>query len=652
MSNITPREQRSLFGEILDWMLAPLLLLWPMSVALTWLVAQSIANRPFDRDLAEMARSVARQMVVEPGSLEQASRVRLRQPEVASEVLRSDDSDRVYFQVLGARGEYLAGERSLPVPDENPAEAQQLRYRDDQVNGDPVRVAYLWLPPTGVPGEAAPLVQVAETLDKRARLATEIIKGVIVPQFVVLPLAVLLVWFALSRGIQPLNELQQRIRKRESHDLSPIEERDVPEEVAPLVGAINDLLARLDQSMRTQKQFLADAAHQLKTPLAGLRMQAELAQREIGAGQQDPQALMQSLEYIAHSSQRAAHMVNQLLAMARAEAKSLARPLEPVSLAELARETVQDFVPKAMDLRIDLGYEGGDEAAAPARRPASRLMGQPLMVRELVRNLVDNALQYTPAGGSVTVRVVDDPFGQVVVLQVEDTGPGIAEAERELVLQPFYRALGTNVDGSGLGLAIVREIVQQHGAELIIEDARPRSSAAAQGMGPGALITVRFTLAPVATGAAGQAGLAAQPATGQGPGLGPAPPPPSLPTRPPRAAEPPASNSTSGRRRRRQSPGPGRPETAPPPCRPAAAAGHQPGRPWPAPRRCPWPAEWCALGARSHRPARAAGGRCQSSSARWIGRSPPRCAPGPARSARPAPAPRLRQPGSLPPAGC
>ena len=484
MSNVTPREQRSLFGEILDWMLAPLLLLWPMSVALTWLVAQSIANRPFDRDLAEMARSVARQMVVEPGSLEQASRVRLRQPEVASEVLRSDDSDRVYFQVLGARGEYLAGERSLPVPDENPAEAQQLRYRDDQVNGDPVRVAYLWLPPTGVPGEAAPLVQVAETLDKRARLATEIIKGVIVPQFVVLPLAVLLVWLALAKGIRPLNELQQRIRRRAIGDLSPIEGRDVPEEVAPLVNAINDLLSRLDRSMSTQKQFLADAAHQLKTPLAGLRMQAELAQREIDAGQQDPKALKSSLQHIAHSSQRAAHMVSQLLSMARAEDKESARRLSEVNLARLARETVRDFVPKAMENRIDLGYEGPDDA----RAPPCRLLGQPLLLREMIRNLVDNALQYTPAGGSVTVRLTHEQNAQALVLQVEDTGPGIPVAEREQVFQPFYRALGTNVDGSGLGLAIVHQIVQQHGATISIGEARTP----VQEPRPGALFTVRF----------------------------------------------------------------------------------------------------------------------------------------------------------------
>ena len=496
-----PKEQRSLFGEILDWMLAPLLLLWPMSVALTWLVAQSIASRPFDRDLAEIARTVARQVVVVPGSAEKASVVHLRVPEVAAEVLRTDDAEKVYFQLLGARGEFVAGERDLPVPDDGAITPQALKYRDDEVHADAVRVAYLWLPATGVPGELPPLVQVAETLDKRSRLATEIIKGVIVPQFVVLQLAVLLVWFALARGIKPLNELQQRIRRREASDLSPLAERDVPEEVAPLVGAINDLLGRLDQSMSAQKHFLADAAHQLKTPLAGLRMQAELAQREIDAGEHDPKALKRALQHIAHSSERAAHMVNQLLAMARAEAKTLSRPPEAVDLAALARETVRDFVPKAMDKRIDLGYEGPEASAVSAAGgaggagpPLTCMLGQPTLVRELVRNLVDNALQYTPAGGTVTARVMDDPFGQVVVLQVEDTGPGIAEAERTLVLQPFYRALGTHVDGSGLGLAIVNEIAQQHGAELAIADARPRGSAAAQGMGPGTLFTVRFAL--------------------------------------------------------------------------------------------------------------------------------------------------------------
>jgi two-component system sensor histidine kinase TctE len=470
------REQRSLFGEILDWMLAPLLLLWPMSVALTWLVAQNIAARPYDRDLGQLAHMISRQMAVEmaehPGET-------VRLPESAAVLLRSDDVDRVYFQVLSPEGALVAGDRDLPDLEGDPGVPGEMAFRDAEVRNEPVRVASLRPAPVdGVPSTVA-LVQVAETLDKRSRLATEIIKGVILPQFVILPLAVLLVWFALARGIAPLNQLQQHIRRRESHDLSPIDEHDAPEEVAPLVRSINDLLARLDQSMGSQKHFLADAAHQLKTPLAGLRTQAELAQREIDAGG-DTLSVKRSLQQIALSSQRAAHMVNQLLSMARAEDEEQARRQTAYSLVRLATETVHDFVPKAMDKHIDLGYEGPEIGDA-----APRLVGQPLLVRELVRNLVDNALQYTPDGGTVTVRVFADPFGQVMVLQVEDDGPGIPEAERELVFQPFYRALGTEVDGSGLGLAIVKEIADKHGAVLSIEAARePR---------PGGRTGTRFT---------------------------------------------------------------------------------------------------------------------------------------------------------------
>jgi len=480
-------EQRSLFGEILDWMLAPLLLLWPMSVALTWLVAQGIANRPYDRELGQMAHTVAREVRTAPGfERGLVGRHDLRLAEATAALLRSDEVDRVYFQVRSAQGELVGGDAELPVPQAEPGSGvgvDELQYRDDVVHNDNVRVAWVALgaangSPSGV------VVQVAETLDKRSRLATEIIKGVILPQFVILPLAVLLVWFALARGIAPLNALQQRIRQRESHDLSPIDEQDVPEEVTPLVRSINELLGRLDHSMSSQKHFLADAAHQMKTPLAGLRMQAELAQREIDAGG-DPQSIKRSLKQIARSSQSAAHLVNQLLAMARAEDQEQARQLSDVNLVRLATEVVRDFVPRALDKRIDLGYEGPDtEPAAP------RLRGQPLLVRELLRNLVDNALQYTPAGGTVTVRLSFDPYGRVIVLQVDDTGPGIPEAEREQVFKPFYRALGTNVDGSGLGLAIVKEIADRHGASITIDAARQVPAGSEEPTG--ALFTVRF----------------------------------------------------------------------------------------------------------------------------------------------------------------
>ena len=497
---IFQREQRSLFGEILDWMLTPLLLLWPVGLALTWLVAQGIANKPFDRALIYNAHALAQLVTVQRG------KPLFNLPQPASEILRADDSDTVYYQVLGPRGEWLSGERDLPPPPEEETPLPgDVRLRDAELRGVEIRVAYIWV---RLPVEGSPmaLVQVAETREKRSMLATEIIKGVMVPQFVLLPLAVLLVWLALARGIAPLNELQRRIRSRDSSDLSPIDERRIPDEVAPLVHAINDLLQRLDQSLSTQKHFLADAAHQLKTPLAGLRTQAELAQREIDEGRSSPQELRRSLQQIALSSQRAAHMVNQLLAMARAEDQEHASRRSDINLPEIAMETVRDFVPRALDKRLDLGYEGPDD-----EHSSLRILGHPILIRELIRNLVDNALLYTPPGGTITVRIVEDPFGQVCVLQVEDSGPGIAEAEREQVFQPFYRALGTNVDGSGLGLAIVREIAQQHEAELTLDDARPRRPGFVEpdGMGPGARFTIRFHAHPAAAPEAGSDGAEA-----------------------------------------------------------------------------------------------------------------------------------------------
>ncbi|MES3012731.1 MAG: sensor histidine kinase N-terminal domain-containing protein [Pseudomonadota bacterium] len=526
-------------------MLAPLLLLWPMSVVLTWLVAQGIANKPFDRELGEMVRVLAKEVSVraDAGARSGPRQAVFKLPVAAAEILRTDEADDIYYQVLGLRGEYLSGDAALPVPaDEDRAPPGEVRFRDETLGNESVRVAYMWVNvqervqeraperagqrPVG-PAAAtdAPLVQVAETLGKRSRLATEIIKGVILPQFVILPLAVLLVWLALARGIAPLNELQQRIRKRESHDLSPIDERQAPEEVAPLVRAINDLLTRLDQSMRSQKHFLADAAHQLKTPLAGLRTQAELAQRQIDAGQHDPQALKKTLQQIARSSQNAAHMVNQLLAMARAENQQQVAQRQPVNLARLATETVHDFVPRALDKRIDLGYEGPGDTALARHPRGPQVLGHALLLRELIRNLVDNALLYTPAGGTVTVRVIDDPFGQVVVLQVEDSGPGIALAERELVFQPFYRSLGTEVDGSGLGLAIVREIAVQHSAEVTITDASTRTP-------PGTLITVRL---PGGSAAGAEPGAATEAVKASHP--------PPRPVDPPLLGEPPASRA-------------------------------------------------------------------------------------------------------------
>ena len=473
--NIFHREQRSLFGEILDWMLTPLLLLWPISLVLTWLVAQSIAGKPFDRALEYNVGALAQLVTV--GN----HRVQFNLPLPARELLRADDSDTVYYQLLGARGEYLSGERELPPPpeDEKPV-FDEVRIRDDEFRGIDIKVAYTWVK-VALPGAKPALVQVAETMEKRSVLATEIVKGVMLPQFVILPLAVLLVWLALVQAIKPLHQLEERIRARNPDDLSPIDAQSVPLEVAPLVYSVNDLLMRLKDSIATQKRFLADAAHQLKTPLAGLRMQADLAQRE-GANTEE---LKQSLRQIGRASIRATHTVNQLLALARAESSGSAMPRTLCDLADLTMAVVRDCVPRALEKYIDLGYEGTQPGAE-----GGQLAGNPTLLKELIRNLVDNAINYTPSSagkpGVITARVLTDPFGKTLVLQVEDSGPGVPEAERELIFQPFYRALGTEADGSGLGLPIVMKIAHQHNATVSMEDTRPGH------VPPGARFSVRF----------------------------------------------------------------------------------------------------------------------------------------------------------------
>jgi two-component system sensor histidine kinase TctE len=473
---IFQREQRSLFGEILDWMLTPLLLLWPVSLVLTWLVAQGIAGKPFDRALEYNVGALAQLVTVNPNN-----KAQFVLPLPARELLRADDNDTVYYQVLGTAGEYLSGEKALPLPpeDEKPIPGE-VRMRDDAFRGMDIKVAYTWVK-LDIPDSKPALVQVAETMDKRSVLATEIVKGVMLPQFVILPLAVLLVWLALVQAIKPLNHLEERIRARSPDDLSPLDAEAVPLEVAPLVSSVNDLLMRLKDSVATQKRFLADAAHQLKTPLAGLRMQADLAQREDASAED----LKQSLRQIGRSSIRATHTVNQLLALARAESSGTAMSMQACNLVRLTTDVIRDCVPRAMEKHIDVGYEGAEPDDADVK-----LMGNPTLLKEMVRNLMDNAINYTPSNaekpGVITARVLKDPFSKVLVLQVEDSGPGIPPAERELVFQPFYRVLGTEADGSGLGLPIVLEIARQHHASITLEDSRPGQTP------PGTCFTVRF----------------------------------------------------------------------------------------------------------------------------------------------------------------
>jgi two-component system, OmpR family, sensor histidine kinase TctE len=446
----TNKGPRSLFGEILDWMLAPLLLLWPMSIAVTYLVAQSIATAPFDRSLENSVQAISQQIKAVDDEIS------LTLPMSARQILRADENDTIYFQVIGPRGELIAGDKDLSLPaDGDPLQVGAITYRDSRIAGNEVRIAATLVILSTPNGSSPVMVQVAETLEKRSQLANEIIKGVILPQFIILPIVVVLVWFGLSRGLAPLNALQNRIRNRLVDDTSPIEERAAPQEIMPLISSFNDVLYQLEDSVQSQKRFIADAAHQLKTPLAGLRMQAELAQRE-----NSPEELQRSLEQIADSSTRATRLVQQLLSLARMENTNKLSEKILIDLSQSASDATKNWLSAAWEKNIDLGYQSNQQSY--------KMYGNPVMLKELFNNLLDNAIKYTPPNGTVTVDVRNANQPGLLIVEVKDTGPGIPPEERQRVLERFYRVLGSDIEGSGLGLAIVKEIATQHGGKLEI----------------------------------------------------------------------------------------------------------------------------------------------------------------------------------------
>lgn len=448
-------SRRSLLGEILDWMLAPLFLLWPMSIAITYVVAQNLANVPYDLGLANALQVLGQQIEVNDDV------VSLRMSAPARLALRIRENDGVFWKAIGPNGDLLGGDGELPTPERTASDLPNKTYYENHTLRDfEIRIAYTWMD-LSARGTGPVLLVAAESVDRRTQLANDIIKGVIIPQFIVLPIAVVLVWFGLSRGVAPINALQRRLRARRPDDLSPIDERLAPSEIGPLITAMNDLLSRLEATLLAQRRFVADAAHQLKTPLAGLRTQAELAMRS------EPTSNTQaSLEQIIAGTTRATRLVNQLLLMANAENPNTME-MPPMDLTHLAKEHLQNWVHVAMRKGIDLGFEGPEQPVY--------IKGQSLLLGEALNNLIDNAIRYTPGPGHITVSLHEE-FGEVV-LAVEDSGPGIPPEERERVFDRFYRVLGSGVDGSGLGLAIVREIAQRHQAWVVVTDTHLQKTA-------------------------------------------------------------------------------------------------------------------------------------------------------------------------------
>jgi len=443
-----PRLQRTL----LAWLLGPLLALLVLNAGVSAWTSVRAADLAHDRALYEIARELALHVRAGPDGPQ------LTLSPAEAHILLVDPDDRLFFRITSMSGRALGGDGALAVPPGMEVDSSPATWNDN-LHGLPVRVLAAWLPMDAGAGGVV-LVQVAETLHRRHTLALEILAHAIVPQLLLIALAGGAVWVGVRRGLVPLQRVREDVSLRSHRDLQPLPLGDVPAEVRPLVAEVNELMGRLGQALDLQQRFVADAAHELKTPVSGLKAQIELALRE-----DDPRRMHEALGRLREGVDRLSRLVRQLLALARNEpvaAASLRR--EPLDLATLALEASMDWAPAALRRRIDLGFEGA---------PPARIEGDPGRLRELLNNLVDNAILYSREGGRVTVSVqrAAGPDGQPgVELAVADDAPRIPPAERERVFERFHRVLGTATDGSGLGLSIVREIAALHGARLALED--------------------------------------------------------------------------------------------------------------------------------------------------------------------------------------
>jgi two-component system sensor histidine kinase TctE len=432
----------SLRRLLLRWLLAPLLGVLTLSALVAYVLSVRMATEAYDHALLDPALALAERLRLAD------ERVELDLPAGLVDALRVDSHDRLHFAVRH-RDALIGGSRELPAPPVPPQPAAPVFF-DARMHGEPVRVVAIAV--TTPAGEA--IVQVAETLVKRRAMVRQAIIASTVPELLFAFFTVAVVGFGVRRGLAPLEKLRGEIASRSHRDLRAVDESHAPAEVRPLVVELNDLLARLGTARDAQGRFIADAAHQLRTPLAALQAQVEAARRETGAAERDA-----ALARLDEATRRTARLASQLLTLARVEPSGgAATPMERVDLAAVVGARIDEWLPRA-DLRgIDLGFE---LAAAPVD-------GDAALIGELATNLVENALAYTQNGGAVTVRTARS--GTVCSLEVEDDGPGIPPPERERVFERFYRVKGSPSGGSGLGLAIVREIAQRHAAAVEIRD--------------------------------------------------------------------------------------------------------------------------------------------------------------------------------------
>lgn len=457
---------RSLRVQLIVGLLGPLAVVLLVLVTFAYRTAALTAQTVTDRLLLGSARTIAEQIVYVENRLETVI------PPAALSMFDFGAYDTVYYRVTGSDGRLLAGYDDLPAqPGPARATFASPSYYDGRFRNEAIRlVAVRQLIPA--PGRTLwATVTVAETLNDRNAMVRSLWIGNAEQQASLVLIAAALAWFVLRRGLTPALRFSTEVAERQPNDFRPFAAQAMQSELRPLVDALNGYMVRLRAQLEAQRRFTANAAHQLRTPLTLLRTQATYALRSASESDRHDatRAVLATMEQLTR-------LTNQLLSLARVEPDGHLVRRDPLDVALLARVVLEDFGQLAVDRHVDLAF---DVALSHADAPLT--LADPAMLRDLIVNVVDNAIRATPPGGLVTVGVDGDDA--TVRLRVEDTGPGIAAAQRERVFERFYRVRADDSEGSGLGLAIVREIVLAHGGSITLHD---RAS------GPGLVLEVRL----------------------------------------------------------------------------------------------------------------------------------------------------------------
>ena len=462
------KKQASLRRKLLSWLVPLLLLLILVDSSLLFELAIDKLEKEIDVDLFKSAKDVS-QFLNNFGSAPKD----IRLLENASHVFLKDEVDKILYSISDSQGHLLSGSYALQSAtaididddkdddDDGDNPSPDHYYYDTSIANEDFRVVHAVFNITNLQGAQTITIQIASTQKWRETLSNTILIGMVVPQLLLALLSFFIIWFGVKKGLAPLDALQYALLKRSEQVLSPIDLPNIPQEVSLVANAVNQLMHKLQNLIAAQNRFVADAAHQLRTPLAGAQAQLELAEQAA-----EPSAVKALLPRAYQSLDKLLHTINQLLVLARSQPEAAATVnMVKLDLNKLTKEIALEIAPAALKKQIDLGFE-------PSLVPAL-ILGNVDRLNDCLNNLIDNAIRYTQVGGKITVAL--DVSEKLVNLTVEDNGPGVSDVEKVKIFDRFHRVLdnqqgASEQTGSGLGLAIVKEIASLHGASISIAD--------------------------------------------------------------------------------------------------------------------------------------------------------------------------------------